>query len=320
MPRPAIEVAELRDAELIICNDNAVVLSADDALQENLSVAGFPELVLRKVRRMAAETVEQLSLDEAVLILDMFPVPNLCHFLLDQATRLELYRRAGVDLTTATVIGPELRTDFQRTILRRLGVRNSLGTACTAIVRVRRLWVSSNCLHLTHAADLGAGWAISYLRNALRPAPAGKPRRLFVSRADAASRRCANEEEVRSLLAPLGFETIVPGPMPYEEQISAFQDATHVVACHGAALANTVLCSPGAHVLEIFHALYGTPAYAMLAHEGGLDYAAMMARDAHSEAPQFNDPATLEGHTARFGLRDVRVDTGELRRWLESVT
>jgi capsular polysaccharide biosynthesis protein len=320
MQRPAIDVAELRNAELIICNNNAVVLSANGALQENLSVAGFPELVLRKVRRMRAETVEQLSLDEALLILDMFPAPNLCHFLLDQATRLELYRRAGADLATATVIGPDLRTDFQQTILRRLGVTNTLGTARSAVVRVRRLWVSSNCLHLCHAADFGAAWAITYLRNTLRQSPTSKPRRLFVSRADAVSRRCANEEEIRSLLAPHGFETIVPGQMPYEEQISAFQDATHVIACHGAALANTALCPRGAHVLEIFHPLYGTPAYAMLAHDGGLDYAAMTARDAHSEAPQFNDPATLEEHTARFGLRDVRVDTGELRRWIESVT
>jgi len=61
---------------------------------------------------------------------------------------------------------------------------------------------------------------------------------LLVSRRDSPWRRIRNEAQIANLLETLGFELIVPGELSFSEQIAAFRDATHVVAPHGAGLAN----------------------------------------------------------------------------------
>jgi len=125
-----------------------------------------------------------------------------------------------------------------------------------------------------------------------------------------------NHDAVAALLAPLGFEVIVPGRMPFAAQVAAFRDATHVVSPHGAGLANMLFCAPGTQVLEVFHPHYGTWAYAMLNAALGVDYASMVGRDAESDAPEFNDLGLPREQTVPHAGRDMRVDMDELRRWL----
>ena len=106
-------------------------------------------------------------------------------------------------------------------------------------------------------------------------------------------------------------------PMTYDEQVAAFRDAAEVVGVHGAALAHVVLCAPGTRVLEIFHPLYATSAYALVANGVGLRYATMVAADGYSDDAAFNDPASTGVTLSRQAMdRDVRVDIAELARWL----
>ena len=189
------------------------------------------------------------------------------------------------------MIGPALRMEYQRDTLARIGVGGWHATDAPARLRVGRLFVASTCRHLRHPAHWGSDWAIGDMRALFDLAPRARTRRLLVSRADAAVRRVVNEAGARiALLAPLGFETIVPGRLSFAEQIAAFRDATHVVAPHGAGLANILFCAPRTHVLEVFHPHYGTWAYAMAAATLGLDYASLVARDGASDAAEFNDP------------------------------
>jgi len=108
----------------------------------------------------------------------------------------------------------------------------------------------------------------------------------------------------------------VPGSLSFAEQIAAFRDATHIVAPHGAGLANILWCAPGTHVLEVFHPHYGTWAYGMIKDALGLDYATLVARDGLSDAPEFNDPALPREQTHMHSSRDMWVDPDELERWL----
>jgi len=71
---------------------------------------------------------------------------------MDHATRLELYRRAGVDIGSATVIGPELRMEYQRIAAERMGVRGYFPVNRRARLYVSHLWISSNCHNLRHPA------------------------------------------------------------------------------------------------------------------------------------------------------------------------
>jgi len=191
-----------------------------------------------------------------------------------------------------------------------------LGTAGGARLRARRLWVSSNCRNLCHAAHFGADWAVRFLRETLGGPGVKGWRRLYLSRGDVAARRVGNEAEVMALLDAHGFEAIMPGRMPYDAQLAAFRQASHVIAPHGAALTHLILCPPGAHVLELFHPLYGTADFAMQAAPAGLDYAAMLARDWESDAPHWNDPARAEVAGSR---RHMRVDLPTLSRYLATV-
>jgi capsular polysaccharide biosynthesis protein len=179
--------------------------------------------------------------------------------------------------------------------------------------------VSSNCRDLRHAAHLGADWAVQFARRVLGGPGTRGWRRLYISRADVPARQVVNEAEVMALLEPHGFEAITPGRMPYEAQLSAFRQASHVIGAHGAALTHTVLCPPGAHVLELFHPLYGTAAYAMQAQPAGLTYAAMVARDWESDAPQWNDPKLVDVSLSQYLGRHMRVDLSELARYLAAV-
>lgn len=298
LERRAIWVTEVADAELLISDDAVVALSAGGAVLTDLCVGALPELVRRRLD--ARGEVERLELDVAVLVGDSFPSPNLCHFMLDQATRLTLYRKAGVAVETATVIGPELATPYQQAIAARFGAVAWLGTNRHARVRVRRLHVSSSCRALQHTAHWGSEWALGAVRAAFGVDGTVPPRgrRLLVSRADARYRRLANEPDVAALLAQHGFELIQPGRMGLDDQVAAFAAASHVVAVHGAALANLVFCPPGAHVLEIFPVGQGTWSYAIFTPTLRLDYATMVSPEAGG---------------------DVTVDLDELRRWVGDV-
>jgi len=72
-------------------------------------------------------------------------------------------------------------------------------------------------------------------------------------------------------------------------------------------------------VLEMFHPLYGTSAYAMQAAACGIHYAAMVARDWESDAPHWNNPALADVSTSKFLERHIRVDLETLSRYLATV-
>jgi tetratricopeptide (TPR) repeat protein len=320
MKRPAVRIGFIPNGELLIDCDAFAVRDANGETHWDLSIHDFPMLLNRHIEALesAGAGVEQIELDEAIVIGDRFSSPpNLCHFLLDHFTRIELYRRAGIDVTTATVIGGEPTAAFQKAVLARGGIANFLHTGRTARVRVKRLWISSNCKDLRHPAHLGAGWAVEFLRRTLAPKRQGKACRLYVSRNDASVRRVLNEAEVVALLSRYDFEVIVPGRLPFEEQVAAFARASHVVGPHGAGMTNIVVSQPGTHVLEIFHPLYGTAAYATLASEARFKYAALVGRDGNSDAPEFNDTLGVDLSRNQFGNRDIRVNLPDLEKWLD---
>ena len=74
--------------------------------------------------------------------------------------------------------------------------------------------------------------------------------RIYVTRADAAWRRVANESEIRNLLEEQGFVTVTCTALSVAEQVRIFSRATHVVGAHGAGLANMIFARAGARVLE----------------------------------------------------------------------
>ena len=98
------------------------------------------------------------------------------------------------------------------------------------------------------------------------------PKKILLSRRQAASRRLINEDEVLSLLSRYGFKVIDLEGVGLTTQIELFKHATHIVAVHGAGLTN-ILHSFQASVLEIHSLDHGIrPDYFQIASLNGCKY------------------------------------------------
>ena len=74
-------------------------------------------------------------------------------------------------------------------------------------------------------------------------------RKFFIKRPS--NDRLVNENEVADFFQKNGFEVVNPGVYDYGEQVSIFQNAKWIVACHGAALSNIVHCPHNAIVVQL---------------------------------------------------------------------
>jgi capsular polysaccharide biosynthesis protein len=79
----------------------------------------------------------------------------------------------------------------------------------------------------------------------------GTGTRLFVLRGAAKHRCVINESEIAQALEAEGWRIIDPATLSFEQQIAAFNTASHVAASHGAGLANLAFCRPGTEVIEL---------------------------------------------------------------------
>lgn len=319
--RPPVEVVKLTDVEILVIDNQIAVLDRNGQTLPEFSVAGFPSSVVRVFQKIkeSGGAFHDAKVDRAILLSDGWPSPNYCHFLLDQIGRQVFYRAAIGSLDGLVSIGPQLITAWQREIAEKFSVQNYIHTAQVIRITASQLWVSSDCRNTLHHAYAGARIITDFVRDTIRPQTDGVPRRLYVSRNDGVSRRIANEDEVLSLLQKYGFTRIFPGQMSVQQQADIFASATHIVGPHGANMTSVIFAAPGTHVMEIFHPLYSNAAFTRLAPVLGLHYAAMTGTDGSSDLSQFNKPsdgpalAFVPSHT-----RSIKVDPGELIRWLDS--
>lgn len=74
------------------------------------------------------------------------------------------------------------------------------------------------------------------------------PKRIFLSRKNASSRRPFNEYECQKLLRTYGFETIYPEELTFEQQVQIFHNAEMIAGGSGAAFTNLLYCSEGCQI------------------------------------------------------------------------
>ena len=100
----------------------------------------------------------------------------------------------------------------------------------------------------------------------------GCPKKIYISRNDALSRRIINEDEVVSFLESYGYVSVILDGMPLHQIISLFRTATHIIGVHGAGLTN-LLFSENASVIELHAEGHGIrPDYFQLAMIKRLQY------------------------------------------------
>ena len=97
-------------------------------------------------------------------------------------------------------------------------------------------------------------------------------KRLYISRADAPSRRITNEEVVVEYLSSIGFEKLQPALLSVEHQVTLFSQAECIVGPHGAAMSNLTFCQKDCCVIELFPDNYKIDLYKKLADAVGVSH------------------------------------------------
>jgi hypothetical protein len=176
---------------------------------------------------------------------------NYYHWLLDILPRLQI-APFGDAAFTGEILMPPAEMAFQRetaAILAGAGLRlRTLAMSVAAEPAVLRFLPNMT----------GGGFAphplvIEFYGKLAAAAAAGEaaPQKLYITRAGAVRRRLRNEESIIASAKARGFEICDPAGMPFNEQIARFRAATHIVAPHGAGLANIVFARPGAVLCEL---------------------------------------------------------------------
>lgn len=239
------------------------------------------------------------------------------HWLLDTLPRLLLLAEAGLGLEAFdTFLFATIATPFHRFTLEALGIplekvrtRQLLGPyfraeAFTHVSAPRQSFVAAPGIYAM-VYDFLAG-----------PAPTEKPsRRIYITRRGAGRRRILNEDEVEAVLLARGFETVAFEALNLRQTAEAMAGASHIVAPHGAGLANLVFAPPGTKVLELFNA-HLSPEYWRICGQRGLEYHAM---EAFGPDRRPLDPARRDAmdFITRNGL-DLWVDPRALGSYLDA--
>ena len=102
-----------------------------------------------------------------------------------------------------------------------------------------------------------------------------RKRRLYISRANAKTRRVLNELELLPLLGRYGVEVVRAEELTYQQQVQLFFEAEAVIAPHGAGLTN-LLFSEQCQVLEFHPANLIKTHYFLLCKALGFRYSAVI--------------------------------------------
>ena len=259
------------------------------------------------------------DVDASVAVLAVAGSEVYWHWMFDCLPRLGLImaRKEGLGGVEQFVINA-VRRSYQRETLEALGIEPA---KCLQADR-DRFHIKANMAiipSITH--QVPSVWACNFLRRELfsrLAVPAQEtPRRIYVSRVDAGSRRVVNEEELVEELGRHGFVRMVMSPLTVAEQAALFAGAEVIVAPHGSGLTNLVFAKPGTKVIEIFPPQYVNPCFWAVADATGVDYYCMLGGgtlpppppdgwDAEDWFYQHRRMGSLHGE-------DIHVDIGEIK-------
>ena len=244
---PEVFLASVPNAR--ICGPDFLVLSQDNHI--------FFESAL-----MQPQVLERTGiLDTIIWPAPRLSQPNGClmaqecpnayyHWLIEVLPKLSLLEPFQSLRSIPLIVSHSLK-GFQRESLEMVGVTNRLlpfdGTC----------WEFDKLLFPALLGPTGcpSPHAVAWLRrNFLKHAKlaVNSPRRIYITRSDAAQRRVLNEDEVVNFLQSEGFEVVCPGKLSLLEQIDLFANVDVVVAAHGAAGPNMVFAPADAMLIELF--------------------------------------------------------------------
>jgi capsular polysaccharide biosynthesis protein len=125
----------------------------------------------------------------------------------------------------------------------------------------------------------------------------------------------ANEDQVMGAVTRAGFEVVTLTGMTVAEQARLFNEASHIIAPHGAGLTNILFCQPGTVLLELHMDGYTQWAFRRLAGILNMNYGCLVgtAVEPWNEWPHLNswtlDVDELKAAMAAESFRRVLLNS-----------
>jgi len=189
-----------------------------------------------------------IDVEEAIVLRHHYGEDNYAHFYYDVVPKFLAIERFPEWRSLPLIVGKkQFETRYFQNLVRRAGWSDRRwilqdGTP----IRVRRL-------HCVKGTSCHRAWAEGIWRLFRPPPPdSASQRRIYLKRSEP-RRRLANQTEVEALLNRLGFESVDAARLSHDEQMRLFSETRHLVAEHGAGIAN-ILFRQGAplSLLELF--------------------------------------------------------------------
>ncbi|HEY9601657.1 MAG TPA: tetratricopeptide repeat protein, partial [Allocoleopsis sp.] len=213
-------------------------------------------------------------IDGTVVVLSGLSNDVYFHWMFDILPRIELLHMSGIDLSIVDNFITNIHFPFQRETLKILGISEYqiLDICKYSHIKAMKLIVPS----FPSSVSWMPKWSCDFLRNIfLNQSSLKLPQkieRLYISRQNTQNRRIINEDELISLLKKFDFKIVTLESMSVAEQAALLANAKVVVAPHGGGLTNTVFCSSGTKVIEIFSPNYVYSCYWLISNLLSLDY------------------------------------------------
>jgi len=258
-------VAELRDVTILDGTGDAVTRDGEFVMDVKARAVSSTLDVVKEWARDAVEIPSSDEFDFEVAVSFCGAVRpdgfvNYWGWVHHYLTRLEgvaTYRaETGVD---PVIILPEGAPRFARESLEFFGFGDLVVEWEPAQrLRVERLIVPSNRFPERMGAEYmlkrvvspsAARWLRDEANRRLSPYETDTYDKLLISRQDAGVREIENHQEINSLLASLGSNTVVLSELPFEQQVFHFMRAEIVIGLSGAGMVNMIFNKGGLFVI-----------------------------------------------------------------------
>lgn len=278
VPVPSIRAVSGGPANFYVANFRRVVWTDDGVIAPLSTEAG-------KVLQWFFAEATPLHLSGRAFMGVVEGAAVFTHWMNDVLPRLLFLEDSGVDLQSFDCfVFTTISQPFHRETLQILGINPS------KVLTRQNDGVFFKADHFTEVTAPRRGFVAHprvydrlVERFGLSAEPKRRGRRLLLSRSGAARRRILNEPELATMLARHGFELISFEAMSVREGAAAMAEASHVIAPHGAGLANVMFMPPGGTVVEVFSAHASSEYYATSVQRGHT-YALYEALGPHGSA------------------------------------
>jgi len=222
-----------------------------------------------------------------------FAVGSYGHFLLDSISRLELFSKAGFDLSNIDhLICPKPPSANAERLFRQLGIPASKCVWADGNVAVRAETLLAPTFPGTRRNY--PEWVPDFLKRTFFWSSTTPPtRRLYISRRGG-RRNSLNEASVERILLQNDFE--IYHPSGRADTPRDFAEAAIVVGSHGGGLTDLAFCQKGTKVLELIPTDHVYPYYYTLSDATGLEYRCMVCRSAEERGPDAFGPSVHDFH------------------------